>query len=555
MRTRLRVAFVAVAIVVLALAGAPSASAHAVLVRTEPANDSVLDASPDRIVLHFSEPVETAFGSVRVYDASARRVDDGQVERPENDAVSVGIDRTLARGTYTVTWRVISGDSHPVRGAFVFHVKEPGANPAGIAADVLGSGTPGSVSALFTVARFLDFALLLLLTGGTAALLFVLRSADERLRRYLWRAVAAAAGALTLVALAAIVLQGAAAGGFGLAEAATWDVVSAVLETRFGRVLLAQAAVAAALGVVALAAARTDRRERALGMAALGLAAALVVTPAPAGHASVSGPVSFVADVAHVAAAGVWTGGLAFLVFALLLSRGERWSLASRAVPRFSTIAVGAVACLLVAGVVNGYLQVRAWSGLWETDYGVVLLVKIALVLPLLALGLYNNRYSVPRLRQGVATALERRRFLRTAGAELVLIVAVVSATALLVAEPPAKAIVAPTGPFAATAPLGDLSLNLVVDPAKAGANAVHLFLLDASGQPADVDEVQMSARLPSKSVGPLQLGLARLAAGHWTVVPPAQLAIAGDWQLRVEARRGEFELLTQNVSVPIRKD
>ena len=56
-------------------------------------------------------------------------------------------------------------------------------------------------------------------------------------------------------------------------------------------------------------------------------------------------------------------------------------------VPRFSTMAVLSVVALITAGIVSAYLQVRTWSALWETEYGLLLLAKIALLLPLLALG------------------------------------------------------------------------------------------------------------------------------------------------------------------------
>ena len=85
-------------------------------------------------------------------------------------------------------------------------------------------------------------------------------------------------------------------------------------------------------------------------------------------------------------------------------------------------MAVVAVAVLLVAGTLNGYPGPGAspWRGLWDTTYGLLLLAKIGLVLPLLALGAFNNRYSVPRLRARIASTLEHRRFMRSAGAELV---------------------------------------------------------------------------------------------------------------------------------------
>jgi copper transport protein len=542
MKTRQLIAVCAAT--VAALVTASGASAHAVLVATTPGNDSVLEQSPDRVSLRFNEPVETAFGSVRVYDAAANRVDSGDISRPDERSVAVAIDRRLPRGTYTVTWRAISADSHPVSGAFVFHVGAPGAQPSGIASEVLHEGTPGSVTWLYRLSRFFDFAFLLLVAGGAATLVLALASAPSEVQDRLYGLLAVFAAALVIAALAGIVLQGAVAGGFGLREALRWDTVSEVLDTRFGKAWLVQAWLAVA--VVPLALFRPTRRF------ALLPAVALVATPSAAGHASVSGALWFVSDLAHVAAASAWTGGLAFLVLALLLAGG--WPLAARAVPRFSTIAVGAVAVLLTAGVLNGYEQVGAWRGLWETTYGVLLLVKVGLVLPLLALGFYNNRYSVPRLRRDVASPAVRRRFLQAAGAELAIMIAVVGVTAVLVTEPPAKASVVRKGLYATTTSLGPLELNFVADPAKAGRNDLHLYLLDRSGQPAEVAEVRVQATLPSQGIGPLRFTAQRLAPGHFAVLG-VQLTIPGDWQLRVEARRGEFDAFTQTVSVPVRKE
>ena len=215
-----------------------------------------------------------------------------------------------------------------------------------------------------------------------------------------------------------------------------WDVVSAVLGTRFGTVWLLQAGLASACAVLLVA----GRRIPVLTVAALAPAAAMLLTPALSGHASVSGKIAFVTDVAHVTSAAVWVGGLAALVLALLWAGRDRWPLAADAVPRFSGIAVVAVSWLIASGTISGYLQVRALRGLWETTYGQLLLLKLGLVLPLLLLGLYNNQRAVPRLREQIASNSERTRFLRIAGAELALMVAIVSVTAVLVSEPPARA-------------------------------------------------------------------------------------------------------------------
>jgi copper transport protein len=128
-----------------------------------------------------------------------------------------------------------------------------------------------------------------------------------------------------------------------------------------------------------------------------------------------------------------------------------------------------------------------------------------------------------------------------------------VAVTAVLVSEVPAKAAVARTGPYATEAQLGPLDLNLVVDPAEAGGNAIHMYLLNAHGQPADVAEAKLSASLPSRQIGPLRFTMRHLAPGHY-VVYGANLALAGDWHLHLEARRGEFQALETTLSIPVRE-
>ncbi len=550
---------VAVAVAaVAALAAAPAASAHATLVSSAPANDEVLARAPAKVVLRFNEAVETAFGSVRVYDGAARRVDDGGTTRPRPREVEVRVRSGLPRGTYTVAWRVVSADSHPVSGAFVFHVGKPGAGAGGVASQVLEEQAGSRVvDRTFDVARFLNFALILLCIGGAVALVLVFRAEVPFVRRPLWLTLAAAGLLLALASVAGIGLEAAKASGLGLDAAFRTSLIGDVLETRFGRVWLVRVVLALALtAVAALALWRPGRRERALALGACALGVAIGITPALSGHARVAGTLAVASDWVHVVAASAWIGGLAMLLLALWRARGERWPLAARAVPRFSALAVVSVAALLLAGVVNGFLEIRSWAGLWETTYGQLLLVKVALVLPVLALGAFNNRFSVPRLRAGIASALERRRFLRATALELSLAVAIVGVTAVLVAEPPAKAqLAAQAGPVSRDAFVHPFQINLVVDPARTGPNEIHVYLLNhLTGQPARVDEVRIGASLPAAGVGPLRLKAVPAGPGH-VVIPAATFPLAGLWTLRLDIRRGDFDQRSTTVTIPIRKD
>jgi copper transport protein len=279
------------------------------------------------------------------------------------------------------------------------------------------------------------------------------------------------------------------------------------------------------------------------------LAAGLVFTPGLSGHASVTGIGSVIADAAHVLAAATWSGGLAFVVAALLMAGRERWPLAAVAVPRFSTTAVAAVVVLVIAGAINGYLQVRAWRGLWETEYGVLLLVKIGLVLPLLALGAYNNRFAVPRLRRQIASAVERRRFIRMAGAELLIMLAIVGVTAGLVNAPPARTEISMHEASEMELRLGPMRADMKIMPATVGPNEIHLKF--TKGRP---DEVTLIAELKSKGIGPLRYPARPAMEAGAYVVKRANLSPAGEWELDIEVVRGKFDLFTDTVHISIER-
>ena len=382
-RSRRRTWVAGIVAALASLAIAPAAWAHAVLEESRPSNDSIVQVSPAQVTLRFSESIDTSPSAIRVFAADGARVDDGSIERPDANVASVGLEPRLADGTYTVTWRVVSADTHPVAGAFVFHVGAPGAQPGGIAEQVLQStATSRTVSIAFTTIRFLSYALIFLCVGGMTGIALVLGRASEATRRRLLGLVAGCAGGLVVVSLVGIVLQAAESAGVGILDALRWPRIDEVLGTRFGQVWLARAVLGLLLVIGAIALRRARGRAAELTLdAALVVCAGLVLTPAAAGHSN-GGAASFISDVVHVQAGAVWIGGLAFVLLALLFERTRRWELASDAVPRFSTIAVISVAALLVAGLVNAYLQVRSWSGLWETTYGRLILVKAGLLLP-----------------------------------------------------------------------------------------------------------------------------------------------------------------------------
>jgi copper transport protein len=99
------------------------------------------------------------------------------------------------------------------------------------------------------------------------------------------------------------------------------------------------------------------------------------------------------------------------------------------------------VALLALTGIIQSLSLVASFSALVETAYGRLVLAKIALLLALVALGAYNQRRSLPRLRRLAAGGEEPGRvstLLRRAVAwEVGLIVVVLGVTSVLVATTP----------------------------------------------------------------------------------------------------------------------
>lgn len=553
-----------------------AASAHALLESASPNRGAQLERAPDRVTLRFDEPVEVAFGALRVYDEDGERVDDGPPEHPSGDGetVAVALRDGAGEGTYTVTYRVISADSHPVAGGFVFTVGRGGtpAQPLDRLIDADGAGTATEIG--FGVVRGLSYLALALAIGGAVFLVSVWRPSlravagvgdgwERSSRAFVDRArqvMLAAALLGLLVSALGIVFQGAVAAGTSFWQGLDATVIGDLLETRFGTVwglrLLAWIAVA---GLVATAG------KRLVPPAAVALAALLAflcVTPALAGHAATGDPAWLLipANVLHVACMSVWVGGVGMLALALpgatrQLEGGDRTRLLATTVTRFSVLALAAVAGLVASGVVQSIAELDTPSALLDTAFGRAILIKVGLLSALITLGAWNRQRARPRLAAQAAagalpgaTGIVLRRSLRV---ELALMLAVLAVTAALVSYAPASA---PSGPISASATLGPARLELTVDPARAGRNEIHAYLFDrrSGRQYGRVKELSASAVLPDRGIGPLPLRAERAGPGHY-VIRAADIAPAGDWRLDVSARVSAFDAYAAEIDVPIR--
>ncbi len=401
------------------LGTASPAAAHAALTGSSPASGAVVDSAPAEVTLTFSEGVQLSDDALRVLDPSGERADTGELrDRGDGSTVRYGtpLRDGLPDGTYTVAWQAVSADSHPISGAFTFSIGAPSETSVGLPQQEAGGGLVGL---LYDAARYAAYAGFTLLVGGAA---FVLtcwpRGAGARAVQ---RVVTVGWVGLAAATLAMLLLRTPYTGSGELADAFDLAGLGDVVGTKTGTALVSRLLLlaAAALFVAVLFGTyarethapdddgtdpvRTDparRRDLVTGLALGGTAVAtgLAVTWAAAGHAStgIQTAVAMPVDVVHLLAVALWLGGLAALA-AALYSAGDAsgtGTVPREAVLRFSRIALGAVTVLAATGLYQSWRQVGSWSALTGTDYGRLLLLKIALVAALVATGWFSRRWT-----------------------------------------------------------------------------------------------------------------------------------------------------------------
>ncbi|WP_329557611.1 copper resistance CopC/CopD family protein [Streptomyces sp. NBC_00696] len=586
----------------LLLGTASTASAHAALESTDPADGSVLKSAPRTVTLTFSESVALLDDSFRVYDPDNRRVSTSSAHHAKGagDTASVTLPGKLGTGTFTVAWRVVSADSHPVSGAFTFSIGKPSATTTPVATAPTEDPLTGT---LYDMARYVAYIAAALLIG-TATFLALCRPPDptvldKPIRTGWWTLLAAT--------LALLLLRSPYEAGTALTTAFEPSAIPKTLTTRPGEALAARVVLLAATAVFLLRLRGRTRFGRLTTATGTALAIGLALTWASAEHASagIQVPVAMTSAVLHLLAMSVWLGGLTALLTTLYRSP----ALDAAPVARFSRLAFTSVTVLVVTGIYQSWRGLGSWNALTGTSYGRILLVKLGAVVLLLAAAGWSRQWTsrlmgaevrlrVPELvRTGAdgasastedgpssagdgplsagdgGTATEaaaddsqdrlRRGLRRSVLVEVAVGVAVLVVTTLLTNTLPGRAAAdaqqtaTPAGIPAAsvtTVPfrVGDAGgkVQITLDPGRVGENSVEAVVYGPDGGFATVPELRLSFTLPAQKIGPLDADI-KDEGGYWGT-NSLNLPIAGTWTMKVTVRTSDVDQVSVSRAVRI---
>ncbi|MDN3250312.1 copper resistance protein CopC [Streptomyces sp. ZSW22] len=586
------------ALVLLVLGGAGPASAHAALRSTDPGDGSVLPRAPRHVTLTFTESVGLRDDSFRVLDPGGHRVRTGEAGRADgrSETARVTLPGRLGEGTYTVAWRVVSADSHPVSGAFTFSVGKPSASTAPV--DPGPTENPLTAT-LHKIARYLAHLAAALLIG-TAAFVALCRPPDTAPLR---RPLVASWWTLLAATVALLLLRAPYEAGTGPSAVLDVSALGDTATTRPGALLLLRLALLVPVALFLTRTSRTARRRvptpvpAAVGAA---LAVGLALTWSAAEHASagIQVPLAVTSSVLHLLATAVWLGGLVALLVTL------RGTTDVATVTRFSRVALASVTVLAVTGVYQSWRGLGSWQALTGTTYGRLLLAKLAAVAVLLAAAAVSRRWTAALVDPGTAvrerkrapervpervggppgggeaapepsgpvpppgTAGEahRRGLRRSVLAEAGVAAVVLGITTVLTSTVPGRA----AAEAARTAPAGGVlpasvttipfeigasgrgTVQITLDPGRTGDNAVQAVVFGPDGSLAAVPELRLSFTLPDQDVGPIDAALVD-RGGYWSA-NSLTLPLPGTWTMRTTVRVSEIDQVSESRRIRIER-
>jgi copper transport protein len=432
--------FCAVCLTLLLPTAVGAISAHAILLRSDPANNANLPSSPGQVHMWFSEDLSPALTTAQVINSARKRIDknDARINVNDSKEMDISLQANLPPDVYVVIWRSDSAnDGHVLLGSFLFTVENPdgsipqlapGANPGqGILgnANTNNSGTLDATSNFNLIAVTLAELGAIFWVGAQFWLNFVLQTTTEKhpeeqeLNRQIEERFEQRFSLPTLVLLLLAnlgVLYGqvlTAIGGDWRAAFSIRLLSAQATSGHFGTYWLMRMTLILLALIVGLFMVLSKKRPRiikqTLPLIYLFLGAMLFVAMTLSGHAaSVSTvllPYSIVIDWLHLVAAALWVGGMIYILLIYLPtlkphSLSKQTGSLLKILSQYSPLAIAGVVIMAISGPLTATFHLTSFDQFFSTAYGRALVVKILLVSALLATSAYHVFWLRPRLKK-----------------------------------------------------------------------------------------------------------------------------------------------------------
>ncbi|TKI83931.1 copper resistance CopC/CopD family protein [Bacillus mycoides] len=503
-----------------------SASAHAYVVKSNPAENETLKKAPSVVKIEFDEDIQvSSFNTLFVRDTSGKRVDlkDAHIDKKNKKILEAGLKENLKNGLYSIQWKAISADGHPIQGVIPFRIGLAEAGTDDIKVEEMGY-VPQIDMIMERGILYTNFSLFigvllfnLILYKGSAS------QVQSRSKKIIWISLFG----IFISLLFNLPLQAKINADVSWLEAFDPLLLKETLQLSvFGYVWITQMALISTLMIVTYFAVKSERLSSfKVWSIPIVLFIGLLVMKAFNSHAYglKFKEIAVVMDFLHLFAASLWMGGLSSIVL-LLRKADDKWTMYWDAIKRFSPWATGAVIVILLTGLFNSTFFIPTIHSLFDTKYGLALLAKILLFVCMGILGIIH--YVKGRMRA-------QQRLGATVKVEFIIgiIVFVIVAFMTNVQTPPMP----PTGPFTESKQLDNgYELTLHVSPNKVGQNTFHITLKDENGQPVtDMEQIVLTTQSLDMNMGKGSFKVSAVSPGEYEA-EGMYINMTGNWNIQV---------------------
>ncbi len=555
-------------IVLASLAMVRPASAHAYLIRSDPAANSILDSAPSTMHLWFSENVSVAFSGARLLDTSGQATD-LEIHMDPADRTALVVDLpALDEGVYSLRWSVHSEtDGHITQGLVIFGIGQ-GSDLGTATAVETATAVPWPELLL----RWLTFILYAGMIGGFAVTYLVLdpqsqataiadvqrRAQSRMLRLAFYCTILAFFTGFAWAGWQAISLSGSFSGNISVITTG-WQWLT---QTQLGFYWWArQLAILVAAGILWILSRRPAEEPVpawTIALTSIMLLAVLLIQSLTS-HAAALTPntaLAVTADALHLLAASFWVGGLLALVVGMLpLVRRDAdfTALVKTSWGPFGKWAALGVGIILVTGVYSTFREVSSVNAMLTTLYGRSLLFKIGLVLMVGLIGAANSIMLHPRLAAPLARLLRRPvgwtplslyQLPRLVIGEVSLGLLVLLMAGVLTTAPTARGSAYAPADFAGdlSQTADDMIIKFTVNPNRAGQNIFTVRAVSTRRPPpAEVLRVILRFTYLDQDLGLTSVDMNEVEPDLY-LLSGNQLYLAGKWQIDVVVRRQGIE-------------
>ncbi|MDP4083211.1 MAG: copper resistance protein CopC [Bacillota bacterium] len=366
-------------------------SAHATVVKSNPAENQLLVNSPDQVSVEFDEPIQSSFFSIEVYDTygNQKNRDDGYIDSSNPKLLVSDLKGKLSNGVYTIKWRAVSSDGHPVNGLIPFQIGTE-KSPTLLKSKVQGY-LPHFDSIFLRWIQYISGAIFVGLTFFYLTVLPRELLQNTPLMSRYKKIINISFVLFWISILLGLPLEATIEAGVSWQGALHLSILKDLLShTLFGTMWFIEV-----IMLVLLLFTVKRNNHLFLWWSSFILGACLLFTKAITGHANTSKDllVSIEFDFLHLFSASIWIGSLIAMVILLPMHhKEESKDQYIKMVKKFSTWGKLCVFALVFSGIYMSAQYVPTIHSLFSTNYGRVLIGKITLFAIMLLFAFMNNR-------------------------------------------------------------------------------------------------------------------------------------------------------------------